>query len=57
MYIPDIDKYYFERTDIDEGFYFENPRKAFSALVDKVSGHGTWDKNPYVFVYQFGLVK
>ena len=57
MYIPDIDKYYFERTDRDEEFYFENPRTAFSALIDKVSGSGTWDKNPYVFVYQFELVK
>lgn len=57
MYIPDIDKYYFERTDRDEGFYFENPREAFAALIDKVSGSGTWDSNPYVFVYQFELVK
>lgn len=56
-YIPDIDKYYFERTDRDEGFYFENPLTAFAALIDKVSGKGTWDKNPYVFVYEFELVK
>lgn len=55
-YIPDIDKYYFERTDRDEGFYFENPLTAFAALIDKVSGKGTWDKNPYVFVYEFELV-
>lgn len=56
-YIPDIDKYYFERTYRDEGFYFENPLTAFAALIDKVSGKGTWDKNPYVFVYEFELVK
>lgn len=56
-YIPEINKYYFERTDREEGFYFENPREAFAALIDKVSGSGTWDKNPYVFVYQFKLVK
>lgn len=56
-YIADINKYYFERTDRDEGFYFENPRESFAALIGKVSGSGTWDKNPYVFVYQFELVK
>ena len=56
-YIKDINKYYFERTDRDEGFCFENPRSAFASLIDKVSGRGTWDENPYVFVYQFELVK
>lgn len=25
--------------------------KAFAALIDKVSGRGTWDSNPLVFVY------
>lgn len=56
-YIKDINKYYFERTDRYEGFYFENPRSAFASLIDKVSGRGTWDENPYVFVYQFELIK
>ena len=56
-YIPEINKYYFERTDRDEGFYFNTPREAFAALIDKVSGRGTWDINPYVVVYQFELVK
>lgn len=36
---------------------FTTPQKAFSALIDKVSGKGTWDKNPWVFVYDFELVK
>ena len=34
-----------------------NPREAFAALIDKVSGKGTWERNPYVFVYEFELVK
>lgn len=33
------------------------PREAFAALIDKVSGRGTWDRNPYVVVYEFELVK
>ena len=35
----------------------ETPRKAFATLIDKVSGIGTWESNPYVFVYEFELVK
>lgn len=34
---------------------FENPREAFAHLIDKVSGKGTWDSNPYVWVYDFEL--
>lgn len=33
------------------------PRKAYAALIDKVSGKGTWDSNPYVWVYEFKLIK
>lgn len=36
---------------------FKTPRKAYAALIDKISGKGTWDSNPYVFVYDFELVK
>lgn len=35
---------------------FENPREAFAHLFDKV-GKGLWDSNPYVWVYDFELVK
>lgn len=36
---------------------FETPREAFARLIDKVSGKGTWESNPYVWVYDFELVK
>lgn len=36
---------------------FDTPRKAFAALIDKVSGRGTWDRNPWVVAYEFELVK
>lgn len=32
---------------------FPTPREAFAALIDKVSGKGTWDSNPLVWVYEF----
>lgn len=37
--------------------YFEEAREAFATLIDGVSGKGTWDSNPYMFVYEFELVK
>lgn len=33
------------------------PREAYAALIDRISGKGTWESNPYVFVYDFELVK
>lgn len=36
---------------------FNTPREAFATLIDKVSGRGTWERNPWVFVYEFELVK
>nr|DAY82404.1 MAG TPA: ASCH domain protein [Caudoviricetes sp.] len=38
----------------DDGF--DTPREAFAALIDKVSDKGTWESNPYVFVYEFELI-
>ena len=35
----------------------KTPREAFAALIDKVSGKGTWERNPWVWVYEFELVK
>ena len=32
-------------------------QEAFAFLIDKISGKGTWDKNPYVFAYSFELVQ
>ena len=36
---------------------FENPREAFAHLINKVSRKDVWSENPYVFVYDFELVK
>lgn len=34
---------------------FSTARAAFAALIDKVFGKGTWQSNPWVFVYEFEL--
>lgn len=36
--------------------HFDTPREAFAALIDKVSGKGAWNINPYVWVYEFELI-
>ena len=40
----------------DLDIYYSTPREAFAALIDKVSGKGTWEKNPWVFAYSFELI-
>lgn len=35
---------------------FDTPREAFATLIDKISGKGTWESNPYVFAYEFELI-
>lgn len=35
----------------------DTPKGAFKSLIDKVSGKGTWESNPWVFVYDFILIK
>ena len=36
---------------------FKTPREAYAALIDRISGKGTFESNPYVFVYEFELIK
>lgn len=38
-------------------WWFTTPREAFAALIDKVSGKGSWDSNPWVLCYEFELIK
>ena len=38
-------------------YMFDSPREAFASLIDKVSGKGTWDRNPFVWRTEFQLVK
>lgn len=35
---------------------FPTPREAFAALIDKISGKGTWESNPWVVADSFELV-
>lgn len=35
---------------------FPFPRPAFASLIDKISGKGTWESNPWIVAYSFELV-
>lgn len=36
---------------------FDTPQRAFASLIDKTCGKGTWDSNPWVFVYDFEIIQ
>ena len=36
---------------------YSTPKRAYAALIDKISGKGTWEKNPFVWVYDFRLIQ
>ena len=38
-------------------YAYPSPIETFAHLIDKVSGRGTWNLNPWVFVYTFELLK
>lgn len=43
--------------EVGWGRVFHTPREAFAELINKVSRKDVWQENPYVFVYDFELVK
>lgn len=51
--------YQYSFYDNDKGLWnnFKTPREAFAHLINKVSRKDVWNQNPYVFVYDFELIK
>lgn len=45
---------YFLPNGVDKAF--TSAREAFAYLIDKISGKGTWESNPWVAAYSFELV-
>lgn len=48
------DVFYVSSIHIVHGF--PTAREAFEYLIDNISGKGTWERNPWVAVYEFELV-
>lgn len=36
--------------------FFSSPQRAYADLIDKISGKGTWESNPFVAAYSFELI-
>jgi hypothetical protein len=36
---------------------FYTPQQAYAALIDSINGRGTWEINPFVWTYDFKLIK
>ena len=45
------------KWDSNNLIYRCTARYAFAYLIDKISGRGTWQRNPWVYVYTFELLK
>lgn len=50
-------RYYVKDWKGDTMLATYTPQNAYSFLIDKVGKKGDWDSNPYVFVYDFELIK
>lgn len=48
--------YGFNKSTNSKIWLGSTPREAYASLIDKICGKGTWDRNPYVFVYDFELL-
>ena len=59
-YTKDGTVFKYDLSDRFEMFSWQDmkrsPREAFSALIDKVSGKGAWECNPFVWAYEFELI-
>lgn len=46
---------------LQKGLFFDElgttPKEAYAALIDKINGKGTWDSNPFVWVYDYKLIE
>lgn len=45
--------FYDERKGNEEQCVSTNPKETFAHLIDRVSGKGTWERNPFVVAYEF----
>lgn len=59
-YTKDGTVFKYDLSDRFEMFSWQNmkrsPKEAFAYLIDKVSGKGTWERNPFVIAYEFELI-
>lgn len=51
------DRFYYDHWgDVPNHITFKTPRKAFASLIDKTTRTGTWQRNPWTWVYSLKLI-
>lgn len=62
--VAPINDYKCSGIEYDNSIFGDGPwhlhpdaKAAYADLIDHISGKGTWESNPYVFVYEFELIK
>ena len=62
--VAPINDYKCSGIEYDNSIFGDGPwhlhpdaKAAYADLIDHIDGKGTWDSNPYVFVYDFELIK
>lgn len=56
-YFGSVDSIVWKKGKLDCTIGWQKAKLAFADLFDKVCGRGTWKRNPWVWVYEFELVK
>lgn len=51
-----VKRFGFDDINDPYGHWHNTPKEAYADLIDKVGKKGTWESNPWVFVYEFELV-
>lgn len=56
------DKFFRHEFNGEKGcFFWDTPQRAFAALINyispKIDGQTCWDANPYVYAYEFNLIR
>ena len=52
---PDFMQHHIKIKNVRLQLIGRSPKEAYAALINVLSGKGTWESNPYVFVYDFEL--
>lgn len=48
---------YYDHKGLTKELRGRTPKEVYSILIDKIHGYGTWESNPWVFVYDFEILK
>lgn len=48
---------FYEEDGVTPANYHPDPRDSYRSLWNKINGFGSWDANPWVACYEFGVIK